>query len=130
MRTALKMVENMSPCCTEDTMVELADGTKEPLSQLYRERNGTGVMVRSVDPETGLRIDVPMDAVLRKSGRGKGLLRITTESGKSLSVTAAHKVLVRTPNGLSWVEAQHLLIGDDVVEVGDEESITSGEGVR
>ena len=130
MRTALKMVESMSPCCTEDTMVELADGTKEPLSQLYRERNGTGVMVRSVDPETGKRIDVPMNAVLRKSGKGKGLFRITTESGKSLSVTAAHRVMVRTAHGLSWVEAQHLLIGDDVVEVGDEESITSGEGVR
>ena len=123
MRTALKMVESMSPCCTGDTMVELADGTKEPLARLYRERNGTGVMVRSVDPETGMRIDVPMNAVLRKSGKGKGLLRISTESGKSLSVTAAHKVMVRTGQRMSWVEAQYLIVGDDVVEVEEGEDI-------
>lgn len=115
-RSALRMIESMSPCVSGDTLLTMADGSQCKAQDIYDKQNGGTSSVSAIHPETGERITTRMNLMLRKPGKGKRMLRISTESGKSITVTDNHKLLVRRGDALKWVEARYLSKGDDLVE--------------
>ena len=119
-RTALKMVENISPCvlfCVDGkTEVTLADGTKERIEDMYMAaQNGIRYTLRGLSPDTGDIIDLPMSDIIRTPG--KPMVRITSESGKQIEVTHDHRLLVNMNGERVWIPAEELRVGDDLVEV-------------
>jgi hypothetical protein len=119
-RTALKMVENISPCvlfCVDGkTEVTLADGTKERIEDMYMAaQNGIRYTLRGLSPDTGDIIDLPMSDIVRT--QGKPMVRITSESGKQIEVTHDHRLLVNMNGERVWIPAEELRVGDDLVEV-------------
>ncbi len=115
-RSALRMIESMAPCVSGDTLLTMADGTRATAKDIYDKQNGDTPSVSAIHPETGELIATRMNLMLRKSGKGKRMLRISTENGKSITVTDNHKLLVRRDDSLEWVEAAQLVEGDDLVE--------------
>lgn len=57
-----------------------------------------------------------MHTILRKDGTNKPLIKITSESGKSITVTENHKLLVHTEDDYEWKEAKDLTEQDNLVE--------------
>lgn len=110
-RAALKAIESMAPCVLPGTLIRLADGSEVPVEELY----GRGPQnLAAIDPDSGERITTRMHTLLRKES--KPALRITTASGKSISVTEDHKLLVLREGKRVWVQARDLVTGDDLVE--------------
>lgn len=131
MREVIQQAESMAPCVTGDAEVMLANGQTIPVRQLHAEltrkcelRNG-GIIIPSgpvdlvtIDPETGARVISKCHTVLRKSVGQKKLLRITTESGKQITVTENHKLLCQNESGKQyWKQAKDLTEEDDLVEL-------------
>jgi recombination protein RecA len=104
----------MFGCCSSRTLVTLADGSKEPIGKIVRQK--LPVEVLSYDPD--------LDAIVPKrvvnwfdNGSTEEFLRFTVHqpmgpgTSPQFSVTANH--LVRTPGG--WREAGELVVGDRVM---------------
>ena len=120
MRTALKMVESMSPCvlfCVDGkTEVTLADGTIERIEDMYANtEKGATYTLKGVCPDTGNLISLPMRSIIRT--QGKPMVKITSVTGKSIEVTTDHRLLVNRGGERVWVQASELSMGDDLVEV-------------
>lgn len=120
MRTALKMVENMSPCvlfCVAGhTLVTLADGTTRRIDDLYAlVQQGQEFTLQGMDPETGRLTELPLRTIIRT--QGKPMVKITSVTGKTIEVTTDHRLLVNREGERVWVPASELSVGDDLVEV-------------
>lgn len=120
MRTALKMVESMSPCvlfCVDGkTNVTLSDGTTERIEDMYSNtQKGATYTLQGVCPETGALITLPMSSIIRT--QGKPMVKITSATGKTIEVTTDHRLLVNREGERVWVPASELSVGDDLVEV-------------
>ncbi len=120
MRTALKMVETMSPCvlfCVDGkTAVTLADGTTERIEDMYANtQKGCTYDLQGVCPETGTLITLPMRTIIRT--QGKPMVKITSITGRTIEVTTDHRLLVNRGGERAWVPASELSVGDDLVEV-------------
>ncbi len=105
----------MYGCCSWDTQVTLADGTKERIGKIVNQR--LPVEVLSYDPE--LDAIVPRKVVnWFDNGRTDHFLHFTvarptgTGCRPGFACTANHQV--RTPGG--WREAQELAVGDRVMQ--------------
>jgi recombination protein RecA len=104
----------MFGCCAADTLISLADGSKERIATIVNQKRSVEVL--SYDPE--LNAIVPKRVVnWFDNGPTDEFLHFTVHQpigrGRSpkFAVTANH--LVRTPGG--WREAQELQVGDRVM---------------
>ena len=108
----------MFGCVSSRTLITLADGTKEPIGKIVRQK--LPVEVLSYDPDLGAV--VPKKVVnWFDNGVTSEFLQFTVPhamgKGHSMfSVTRNHQV--RTPSG--WVEAEALQVGDRVLQASVE----------
>lgn len=121
MRQALHQVEAMAPvvlfCVSGSTEVTTSEGVTRRIEDLYADLQAghKPLMLRGMDPATGALVDLPLRTIIRT--QGKPMVRVTSESGKSIEVTTDHRLLVNRNGGRVWVQAGGLKEGDDLVEV-------------
>jgi len=99
-------------CVGRSARVCLADGTYVPIGDLY-DRGCKQVEVLSVD--NTLKV-VEANATLIKLD-GKRTRMVELRTGEKLDVTEEHPFLVRRDDGIQWVRAEDLHIGDFVAIV-------------
>ena len=120
MREVINQAEAMAPCVTGDSLVTLTNGNQITIKELHRTLTSTlfgeSVSVKSLN-ENGFPIDVKVHTVIRRSAEEKKLLKITLESGKQITVTENHKLLVYNDNNIFWKEAKNLTEDDNVMEL-------------
>jgi hypothetical protein len=110
-------IDREEPCVAPDTRITLADGARVTAEELYaRSQSGESFTLKGVDPETGESNTIKLHRMLRK--RGGPSRRVVTEKG-TITVTEAHRFLVRRGTKLEWVQARDLKVGDDLVEDPD-----------
>src|SRR5579863_8050264 len=97
------VMSDLRECVTGDTLVCLADGRRIPIASLV----GTEPEVWAVDEQQRL-VRARADKVW-KVGR-RPIVRVKLASGRSIRVTAEHRVL----SGKGWMRAAELAIGDRV----------------
>ncbi|MGH9137230.1 MAG: recombinase RecA [Acidimicrobiales bacterium] len=108
----------MFGCVSSRTLITLADGSKEPIGKIVRQK--LPVEVLSYDAELGTV--VPKTVVnWFDNGVTDEFVKFTVPhaAGKGhscFSVTRNHQV--RTPSG--WIEAEHLRVGDRVLQQAEE----------
>ncbi len=105
----------MFGCCSPDTLVSLADGTKRRIDQIVRQQLPVEVMTYDVDTDTvvGRKVVNWFD-----NGPTEEFLRFAVArpmgSGRPIGFALTSNHLVRTPGG--WREAGELIVGDRVMQ--------------
>jgi len=119
MREAIKQAEALAPCVTGDTIIHTESHGNITVEELHKkltlEDSTVSAQIKTKD-NLGNKVDAEIHTVIRRKASNKKLLKITTESGRIITVTENHKFLVRTQDGLIWKEAQFLNKNDDLVE--------------
>ena len=120
---ALRDVEAMAPCvllCVDGkTKIRLSSGMEMPIEDMYQaqEALGTTYTLQGIDPDTEKLIPLATKTIVRSSGKGKKMVRVTTDTGASIEVTTDHRLLVKTEEGNKWVEAGDLEEDQELVTV-------------
>lgn len=120
-RKALAMCESMAPvvlfCVRGNTELTLSDGTRVTAADLYEKHHSVNesFTLQGVNPDTGELQPLPLRTMIRT--QGKHMVRIETESGRSIEVTTDHRLLVKRGDYLVWVQVSELKEGDDLVEI-------------
>lgn len=115
----LNTLDQEEPCLVPGTLVHTTKGNLEVEELYHRWMAGEDFSLKGVNPDTETPCNLQMYGMIRR--KGKPSLRISTEKN-CIEVTEDHKLLVDR-NGIKvWVEARNLEIGDDLVEVPNEEN--------
>lgn len=99
-------------------MLMLQDGTEITAKDIYvRSVFGASFILKGIDPNSGKVVSAPLKDMVRR--HGKQMVRVSTESGRSVEVTYDHRILVDRQGNNEWVRADCLSVGDYIVEVED-----------
>jgi hypothetical protein len=100
--------------------------TKQKIKQAFLDGQ---LRVKSVDPDTGLEVLKQVSDVMRHTTPHKDIVRVSTESGKSVKCTIDHSLFRLKDGKIQPLEAGDLKLGDKLVVVEGgvaiEEKITS-----
>ncbi|MEW5759312.1 MAG: LAGLIDADG family homing endonuclease, partial [Candidatus Thermoplasmatota archaeon] len=114
-------------CVTGDTPVLLADGTIEPISQIFEnyrskgkiENNGEELLINLDEPLyifsfDGVRI-VKKEATALYKGKTKKIYKVRTRTGREVKLTPGHKLFKVLNTEIKETEAQNLKEGDYIL---------------
>lgn len=109
-----------NPCVTGDTLIAVADGRNAVAIERLAEE-GVDVPVYSVDLATG-KVTIKMGRNPRKTGINQPIWRVTFDDGSIFRGTQDHRVMIKSSEGLTYVELSKLRPGDTVVPFNSFES--------
>jgi len=108
---ALRIVESVSPCVTEETEVTLADGTSKPIGVLWQESlSGTTDLSVQCWNEKTLRLGSTRVSAI--TCRQAEAFRIDAANGYYLNATENHLHYIMRGGLPDWVSTDELLPGD------------------
>jgi intein/homing endonuclease len=108
---ALRIVESVSPCVTEETEVTLADGTSKPIGILWQE-SLSGLTDLSVQCWNERKLNLSSTQVRAITRRQAEAFRVDAANGYYLNATEKHQHYIMRGGLPEWATTSELIPGD------------------
>lgn len=105
---AISLIESVAPCVTGETQVTLADGTTQPIEELWQDFSGD-LEVQCWNERTLKLEKTKVQAVTRREAEA---FAITAANGFSINATGNHQHYVLRGGSPEWVRTDELTRGD------------------